>query len=109
MADFHISKLAVPAGCLLVTFLAYSSQILFRYLEPGPLTSSQLLYFNLLVGCVWVCFARACLTSPGEVPKDWQPKVETGTKRNVSARPRWCRKCETFKPPRAHHCKTCGR
>lgn len=22
---------------------------------------------------------------------------------------RWCKKCEAVKPPRAHHCRKCGR
>jgi palmitoyltransferase len=118
MAAFKVSSLAVPGASLLVIFLAYSSQVLFLYLEPAPLSNRELIEFNLLVLCLWICYLRACITSPGSVPQDWSPvnvvdavneKEDTGDTHNKHSRQRWCRKCEAFKPPRAHHCKTCGR
>ena len=115
MAAFRVSKLAVPGASLLITFLAYSSQILFSFIEPAPLSGQELTQFNLLVLCLWICYLRACITSPGRVPQDWSPanavteKTDDANAHHEHSRQRWCRKCEAFKPPRAHHCKTCGR
>ena len=55
------------------------------------------------------------MTDPGHVPKDWaSDQSEHVKKENFDAtsellRQRWCRKCSLLKPPRSHHCKTCGR
>lgn len=115
MADFDIRDLAIPSVCLLISFLAYSSQLLFLYLDPGPLTWIEVLKFNSLVLCIWVCYARACKTNPGDVPQGWTPQSSSDGKQQevpseaCVARSRWCRKCEVMKPPRAHHCKVCAR
>ncbi|RMY54453.1 hypothetical protein D0863_13627 [Hortaea werneckii] len=108
-----IQRLAVPGVTLLICFLAYTSQWLFLYIEPGPLRKGDTYFFNLLVACLLVCFYRTCFTDPGRIPQNWRQNLED--KQNgrddpqVSQRQRWCRRCETFKPPRAHHCKTCKR
>jgi palmitoyltransferase len=115
MAAFTISKLAIPGVSLLVIFLAYSSQVLFLHIEPTPLSKRELIQFNLLIFCLWICYLRACITSPGSVPPDWIPmnavngETDTRDAHDGHSRQRWCRKCEAFKPPRTHHCKTCGR
>ena len=115
MAAPKVLKLAVPGVSLLIIFLAYSSQVLFFYIEPRPPSNRELIQFNLLVLCVWFCYLRACLTSPGRVPQEWSPakamaeEIDGGAAHNKQSRQRWCRKCEAFKPPRAHHCKTCCR
>jgi palmitoyltransferase len=115
MAAFTFSKLAIPGVSLLVIFLAYSSQVLFLHIEPAPLSKRELIQFNLLVFCLWICYLRACITSPGSIPQDWIPmnavngETDTRDTHDGHSRQRWCRKCEAFKPPRTHHCKTCGR
>lgn len=115
MAAFTFSRLAVPGVSLLIIFLAYTSQVLFLYLEPAPLSGPELIQFNLLVLCMWICYLRACMTNPGSVPQDWALTNAANGKEDISdadgkhSRRRWCRKCEAFKPPRAHHCKSCGR
>jgi palmitoyltransferase len=117
MANFETRKLAVPAVCLLVSFLAYSSQLLFLSLDPGPLTRPELFKFNSLVACIWVSYLRACSINPGKVPSHWTPGIKDlgdvvegeNAAGSIMTRKRWCRRCKVSKPPRAHHCKTCGR
>lgn len=115
MAYFQISQLAIPAVAILIIFLAYSSQYLFSHIEPSPLTKEQLTTFNILVGCLWVCYFRACTTDPGHIRKSYEPSLADRQDEDydyVEAsknRHRWCRRCEALKPPRAHHCKTCKR
>lgn len=104
-----ISRLAVPGVCALVAFLAYESQFLFQKLDPGPLTSQQKWAFNIMVGGIWICYARAVITDPGAVPVGWQPDEPFREEGESLVRQRHCRKCEAIKPPRVHHCKVCGR
>lgn len=108
-------RLAVPGVSVLVFFLAYSSQWLFQHIEPGPLRKGDAYLFNALVGSLLVCYWRTCFTDPSRIPRDWWETSSAvngeteGEDEQKSKRQRWCRKCVTFKPPRAHHCKTCKR
>ena len=107
-----VQRLARPAVFCLVSFLAYGSQLLLRYSKLYNLTSQQTFAFNILVLCIWICYWRACYTNPGEVPASWTPDAVVGGNgepQTIRQRQRWCRKCKHFKPPRAHHCKTCKR
>lgn len=116
MDKWQLAKLAVPAVVMLVAVLSYSSQYLFYSMEPGPLDSKQSLIFNVLVGCIWISYTRACTTDPGRVPPTWKsdegeadgPDPPSPTQRALS-RQRYCRKCDAIKPPRSHHCRVCKR
>lgn len=105
-----LQRLAPPAVTALVAFLAFTSQYLFGNIEPGPLRKGDAYIFNNLVACLLICYWRACFTDPGRISKDWYEKISPeSSDRQYSQRQRWCRKCNSFKPPRAHHCKTCKR
>lgn len=106
-----LQRLAVPGVSIIIAFLAYPSQLLFAYIEPGPLRKGDAYLFNLLVACIFICYYRTCFTAPGKIPRDWQSlvvgDVTVSDDDQAPQRQRWCRKCEAYKPPRAHHCKTC--
>ena len=108
-----LQRLALPFGVSLISFLAFTSQWLFYYIEPAPLRKGDAYVFNVLVACQIICFYLTCLTDPGVIPQDWHERFDADRSvaddSQASQRQRWCRKCETFKPPRAHHCKTCKR
>lgn len=113
-SKFELSRLAIPAVSLLISFLSYSSQYLFLSFPPEPLSRQETWKFNVLVACIWISYYRACTVDPGRVPKDWKPPSRSDVdddadRKDVFARQRWCRKCEAFKPPRGHHCKKCAR
>jgi palmitoyltransferase len=68
------------------------------------------------------CYWFSCKADPGYAPLSWRPPpidVERGVAHVDSVlidyglppgfRPRFCTKCRSFKPPRAHHCRVCGR
>ncbi|RAH43592.1 putative palmitoyltransferase with autoacylation activity Pfa4 [Aspergillus brunneoviolaceus CBS 621.78] len=123
--SFSLSKLATPAVATLISFLAYSSQYLLNHFEPAPLRRAECWRLNLLAGCIWICYYRTCTVDPGWVPRDWKPAAAAAAPedRKQQQQPRksqpngavgngggrWCRKCEAYKPPRAHHCRTCQR
>ena len=108
-----VKQLAIPAVSILIFFLAYTSQYLFYHIEPGALTKKQALWFNGFVLGVWWCYDRACTVDPG--PWGWVRKVGLGDDEDdgedviLGKGMRWCRKCAAVKPPRAHHCRECGR
>ncbi|KAL4786600.1 DHHC palmitoyltransferase-domain-containing protein [Aspergillus varians] len=109
-SSFSISRLAIPAVCTLIAFLAYTSQYFFLYFEKAPLTDDEVWRINILALCIWICYYRACTVDPGRIPKGWAPSDRKQLEADqASGRQRWCRRCEAFKPPRAHHCKTCRR
>ena len=111
-----IEAFAIPAVISLISFLSYSSQFLFYFIEPGPLSHTEALWFNVFVLGIWWCYNLACTTDPG--PKGWVGKVvargieseeNKGEDAQLREGLRWCKKCEAPKPPRAHHCRQCGR
>ncbi|OTB03005.1 hypothetical protein M426DRAFT_322232 [Hypoxylon sp. CI-4A] len=123
-----VQRLAVPAVCLLIAFLAYTSQWLFANapdLAPGPLTTAESYTFNGLILCIWYTYYKACTTDPGRYvfpsgatkkPKTGKPVVDSDAEEvdeaediRFQGQKRWCKKCAAPKPPRAHHCRTCRR
>jgi len=103
-----LNALAIPAVLCLISFLAFSSQYLFISIDPRPLSSKEYLVFNLLISCLLISYFQAIRTDPGHVPSAWGSE-ESDLTSVVKPRQRWCRKCNAYKPPRAHHCKVCGR
>jgi len=114
-----IQELAPYATLSIISFLAFPSQWLFTKIEPGPLNGTQFIKFNIVIFSIMYCYCRAWLSDPGRVPGAWTPaEVELDAEAAEPAPPltgrshqrlRWCRRCEAYKPPRAHHCKTCKR
>jgi len=108
--DFQISRLAIPAVSILIGFLAYTSQYFFLHFESVPLRKDEVWKINIFALCIWVCYFRSCYVDPGRLPAS-QKSANTSPeeKAHATRRQRWCRRCEAYKPPRAHHCKTCKR
>lgn len=104
-----LQRLAPPAVTSLVAFLAFSSQWLFCYVEPGPLRKGDAYIFNGLVASLLIAYWRTCYTDPGRIPHNWHETIYEKEDALAAQRLRWCRKCEAYKPPRAHHCKVCKR
>lgn len=108
--DFSISKLAIPAVSILIAFLAYTSQYFFLHFGSVPLTTEETWKINIFALCIWICYYRTCFVDPGRLPKtEERPKLKGQESDEVTGRQRWCRKCDAYKPPRAHHCRTCKR
>lgn len=115
-ASDNLRSFFIPAVCLLIFFLGYTSQWLLNtaeYLEPGPLTQRETAIFNTLLICVWWTYYKACTISPGRY--DFPSPKSSDSAKPDDAPPtttptttaRWCKKCAAPKPLRAHHCKHC--
>lgn len=113
MALPTIKILAIPGVSTLIAFLSYSSQYLLFRLEPRPLDKEEIIIFNGLIGCIWICYFRACFTNPGGIPRTSHQTYGVEKADAAGQTPgklgRWCKKCDAPKPPRAHHCKECKR
>ncbi|KAJ5698700.1 hypothetical protein N7462_000705 [Penicillium macrosclerotiorum] len=108
--DFEVSQLAIPAVSVLISFLAYTSQYFFLYFEAAPLRRDEGWKINIFALCIWVCYFRACFVDPGRLEKSRLSATPAQQEEDkTTGRQRWCRRCEAYKPPRAHHCKTCKR
>lgn len=105
---FTVQQLAFPAVSVLISFLTFTSQYLLTHIEHASLRDHDLLKANIITVCIGICYYRSCTVDPGRIPKDWKPSDHRHLE-GIGERQRWCRKCEAFKPPRAHHCRTCGR
>jgi palmitoyltransferase ZDHHC6 len=133
----NTGRLFIIGVTILILFLAYSSQyfIFWNYLGGLNVQTLQILGpFNLCVLLLLYNYYLTCITDPGRVPKDWvcnslsrklivveklkinrfllqRPNMieDVEVKKSDERTPRYCKTCKTYKPPRAHHCKTCQR
>ncbi|XP_064407374.1 palmitoyltransferase ZDHHC3-like isoform X2 [Halichondria panicea] len=129
MVVFHTDKLglSVTFGVYVLMFYA-DYAIVYQVIEYGKHESStsrtmqMLLTHVLLIMCIF-CHLRAMLSDPGYVPLprtkiDFSSDLEmvtttivNGKKKQPPAIDAWtpCSKCETYRPPRSHHCRKCRR
>ncbi|KAI0354615.1 zf-DHHC-domain-containing protein [Trametes cingulata] len=109
-------RLFVSFTTCLIAFIAYSSQIFIIWPWYGREFSIELLElllpFNILVALLLWNYALCVTTDPGGVPPNWRPDVNDADGyevKKLTRGPRYCRTCESYKPPRAHHCRQCKR
>lgn len=107
--SFSASSLSIPAVLLLIGFLSYPSQYLLHYLGPRPLEPSESIWFNCSVALLLVSYWRSIRADPGGVPLERDAQQLADALNTDGRKQRWCRVCESPKPPRAHHCKVCKR
>jgi palmitoyltransferase len=110
-------------GVTIIVYLWISSHV-YIFIPWAQHTWSQhrtgwivyLMILNLFVFMTLWSFLMAALTNPGEVPSNYKSSVMNvhhGGMKCLNEQDdsplrirhlRWCKKCETVKPPRAHHC-----
>ncbi|KAF9567799.1 palmitoyltransferase PFA4 [Agrocybe pediades] len=108
-------RLIVNFVLCLICFIAYSSQIFIIWPWYGGVLSVELLTllvpFNIFVGLLLWNYFLCVFTDPGRVPPGWRPDTNSDgyEVKKLTGTPRYCRMCENYKPPRAHHCRQCNR
>ncbi|XP_070551437.1 palmitoyltransferase ZDHHC3-like isoform X2 [Ptychodera flava] len=116
-----------PCGitCIIITYVAvfYADYVVIEWLIIPSLSNSlwggfNAVLFNILIFFLLMSHARAVFSDPGIVPlpstaldfsdvRAGQPPKTIFDKEGES----WtvCQRCETYRPPRAHHCRICRR
>ncbi|KAI8323993.1 zf-DHHC-domain-containing protein, partial [Martensiomyces pterosporus] len=114
-AEFDVGKLYVWGVSLLIGFIGYTSQIFvfWDFLGGASLkTLAVLALFNLLLHLLYYNYYLAVTVPPGHVPIGWEPPrngANVYELKRDTLKPRYCRICKGFKPPRTHHCSDCDR
>jgi len=72
----------------------------------------QTMISQILVSMFLTCYARAILTSPGEVPDtpEWRlgsAHMPSTCELKITGERRICKWCMKYKPDRCHHCRVC--
>ncbi|KAI7900666.1 DHHC palmitoyltransferase-domain-containing protein [Cokeromyces recurvatus] len=109
-------KYIVAFVTILITHLHLSINFYIMGPALGGLLSPRSLKIltplNILLISIYINYYLACTTNPGNIPEGWEPPssvLEDDRVLPVGFQgPRFCKKCEKYKPPRAHHCKQCG-
>ncbi|GAA5836028.1 hypothetical protein JCM9279_002167 [Rhodotorula babjevae] len=114
-----LGRLWVAGTLALITFIGFSSQLFvvlpsYRYDTRDPALWRLLGPFNALLALLYLNYALTVRTDPGRVPLGWEPdwrQFESGEVevKKQTGGPRFCRTCQAYKPPRAHHCRQCKR
>ncbi|GAA5811468.1 hypothetical protein MFLAVUS_004905 [Mucor flavus] len=112
-------KLIVAFVVVLISYLQLTTN--FYVLGPAfggwtTIFAQKLLApMNILLVSLYVNYYLACITEPGSTPEGWEPPYsilnpdESAPIRVGILGPRFCKKCDSYKPPRSHHCRHCGK
>ncbi|CAB4254196.1 similar to Saccharomyces cerevisiae YOL003C PFA4 Palmitoyltransferase with autoacylation activity, required for palmitoylation of amino acid permeases containing a C-terminal Phe-Trp-Cys site [Maudiozyma barnettii] len=86
--------IAVP--CFIISFIGYNAHY---FILSNFLSRKRQIIFQCFLSMIWLSYYLAIYTNPGK-PIQFNPKDTSNLK--------FCKKCESWKPERAHHCKTCN-
>lgn len=114
---FNLDALGIALSLVTWALLAFTDWVIIRYVivawfwtnrprfDLVPLTDfglGLLALYQLFIGLSWFSHFRAMTTNPGTIRESSAPENFPN--------PRVCKLCKGYwKPPRAHHCKTCQR
>lgn len=121
MASFQVRD---PCGyvCIVITYLSivYADYVVIRWMILHTMSDSlwaplHVILFNTLILLLIFAHIRAMCSDPGIVPLP-QSRMDFSDMHSASSEPLinqedWtvCTRCETYRPPRAHHCRICQR
>ncbi|KAM3857340.1 palmitoyltransferase ZDHHC3 [Diretmus argenteus] len=114
-----------PCGfiCLILTYFSvfYADYVVIQYVLIPAYSGSVWCtlhgsVFNLILLLLLACHSKAVFSDPGMVPLP-ETAIDFSDLRSQSSRMSergcegWtvCSRCETYRPPRAHHCRVCQR
>lgn len=119
MSSFLIKD---PCGCLCISFtyisIIYADYVVIRWIVLQTMQDSlwgvfNVFLFNSLILLLILSHMRAMCSDPGVVPLP-QAKMDFSdiyAGKEPLTQDDWtvCTRCETYRPPRAHHCRICQR
>uniref|UniRef100_A0A8C4WW27 Palmitoyltransferase n=1 Tax=Eptatretus burgeri TaxID=7764 RepID=A0A8C4WW27_EPTBU len=109
--------------CIILTysFVAFAEYALVLHIalpnySSGPWAVIHTAAFNALVLMLIIAHVRAATADPGFVPLpytaiDFSDIRSSPRNQAEKSHEEWtvCNRCEAYRPPRAHHCRVCGR
>ncbi|TKS93074.1 Palmitoyltransferase ZDHHC3 [Collichthys lucidus] len=114
-----------PCGviCLILTYFSvfYADYVVIQYVLLPAFSDSVWCtlhgsVFNLILLLLLACHSKAVFSDPGMVPLpdtaiDFSDLRSQSSRMNDRGCEGWtvCSRCETYRPPRAHHCRVCQR
>lgn len=114
---FNCDALGIALSVLTWALLAFTDWVIIQHVLVAWFWTSRprisavplsdvgavlLFLYQLLLGLSWISHLRAMTTDPGTIADSSPP--------SSMQHPRACKLCQgRWKPPRAHHCKTCRR
>ncbi|CAL1590166.1 unnamed protein product [Knipowitschia caucasica] len=114
-----------PCGviCLILTYFSvfYADYVVIQYVLIPAYSDSVWCtihgtIFNLILLLLLACHSKAVFSDPGMVPLpetaiDFSDLRSQSSRMNERGCEGWtvCSRCETYRPPRAHHCRVCQR
>lgn len=111
-----------PCGilCILITYIAvfYADYVIIEWIVFQTMSDSlwgtfNVVMFNTLIFLLTFSHIKAVMTDPGTVPLP-QSRIDFSDMHSSDSGcefVNWtvCARCETYRPPRAHHCRICQR
>ncbi|KAL1139787.1 hypothetical protein AAG570_006764 [Ranatra chinensis] len=113
-----------PCGfiCIVITYIAvfYADYVVVKWVVMQTMQDSlwapfHVVLFNTVIFLVSFSHLRAMCSDPGAVPlpqtrMDFSD-IHSGSNAALLQNEDWtvCTRCETYRPPRAHHCRICKR
>ncbi|ESO01571.1 hypothetical protein HELRODRAFT_112561 [Helobdella robusta] len=111
-----------PCGiiCLIIVYTAvfYADYVVVRHIVMPTMSDSLLgagnvIIFNIIIFFIIISHIRSVFSDPGTVPipKTGIDFSDHHAGQRLTRDNGWtvCMKCETYRPPRAHHCRVCRR
>ncbi|XP_064617211.1 palmitoyltransferase ZDHHC3-like [Liolophura sinensis] len=112
-----------PCGfvCLIITYVAlfYADYVVVKHLIMASMAetlwgAANAVVYNVVIFLAMAAHLRAVFSDPGIVPLpstslDFSDMHTGQRKQDRSDGWTVCMKCETYRPPRAHHCRICRR
>ncbi|XP_036406624.1 zf-DHHC domain-containing protein isoform X1 [Megalops cyprinoides] len=114
-----------PCGfiCLVLTYFSvfYADYVVIQYVlipaySGSVWCSMHGTVFNVILLLLLACHSKAVFSDPGMVPLpdtaiDFSDLRSQSSRKNERSCEGWtvCSRCETYRPPRAHHCRVCQR
>lgn len=89
--------LGIAIPCFLISFIGYTAHY---FVLINFLSHRGQIWFQFSLTMIWFSYYLAIYTSPGQPPRNFEPPQK--------AWKNYCKKCQNYKPERAHHCKTCN-
>ncbi|XP_046388189.1 palmitoyltransferase ZDHHC3 [Ischnura elegans] len=112
-----------PCGflCILLTYIAvfYADYVVIQWVVLQTMRNSlwgpfNAVLFNTIIFLLGMAHLKAVCSDPGIVPLPQSrldfSDIHTGSQKSLQLED-WtvCTRCETYRPPRAHHCRICKR